>query len=563
MANKSMPALVVIAIAGCHSSPRPSAGVHTVHVVGTMTHGGLSGTFEKWETSRGERRVAIGGVDSSETVFDGTRGWLVDRNHYVRALAGPELEEELAFSDLLEHPALATTTHGKKLTITRDAHHVVSIARQSAEKIRAMKLSDYRTVDGVDVPFAMEDGTGDPADVLTVRIDRVEIDAAPPAFVRPPDPKPDWTLAPDTVLPLEMYRNLPTTQVSVNGKPPLTFIVDTGAEVTVVNMSRVAQLGLVTVGAGSIGGGGGEVGFAYVQDVGLTMPGVALQHQTIAAVPLDAMEPLFGHPIDGILGYDFLSRFVVELDYANKKLVLHDPATYRAPNAGVPITLEDSTPHADATITAGALAPLHGHFTVDTGYAGEVSLNSPFVAAHELLKAVGKALEPPAGSAMGVGGETRSLVGRLASVQIGGLTVPRPITDFGQDQVGADADVESQGLLGSSLLRRFVVTFDYRHEKMYLVPGPTFAVVNEAIGTGIVWIAAAPNTVVCAGTMPTSPGAEAGLLPGDVLVSLDGKTGITVKQAELDHPHAGDRHTFVVKRGDHEVTATVTVRSVF
>ncbi|MFT3692087.1 MAG: aspartyl protease family protein [Kofleriaceae bacterium] len=521
-----------------------------------MTHGGLSGSFEKWETARGERRITVGGVDGSDEIFDGTRGWLVDRNHHVRALAGTEVTEELAFSGLLKN-----VTQGKKLTITRDAQNrIATIARQEAEKVRTMKLSDYRTVNGVDVPYAIEDGTGDPADTLVVKIDKVEVDATPPPFVRPPDPKPDWTLAPNTVLPIEMYRNLPTTEVTINGKPG-TFIIDTGAEVTVINMSRVAGLGLKTVGAGSIGGGGGDIGFAYIQDVGMTMPGVELQHQTVAAVPLDAMEPLFGHPIDGILGYDFLSRFVVEIDYANKKMTLHDPATFQATGAGVPITLEDSTAHADAKIAAGTLA-LTGHFTVDTGYAGEVSLNAPFVVANDLLKAVPNTIEPPAGSAMGVGGETKSVVGRLASVEIGGLTVARPITDFGKDAVGAGADAETQGLLGSDLWKRFVVTFDYTHEKMYLVPGPKFADANDAIGTGIMWVEAAPHTIVCAGLMPKSPGVDAGLQAGDVLVTLDGKSGVTVKDAELGELKTGDKHTFVVKRGDKQITAVVTARAI-
>jgi hypothetical protein len=41
--------------------------------------------------------------------------------------------------------------------------------------------------------------------------------------------------------------------------------------------------------------------------------GARVADQLVSTVPLDALEAPLGRPLDGILGYDFLSRFIVEL----------------------------------------------------------------------------------------------------------------------------------------------------------------------------------------------------------------------------------------------------------
>src|SRR5689334_6709650 len=70
------------------------AALGAVHGKGSIEKGGIVGTIEMWQTPRGERReITELGLLRTMRVFDGTRGWLVDRNGEVRELAGWELDE--------------------------------------------------------------------------------------------------------------------------------------------------------------------------------------------------------------------------------------------------------------------------------------------------------------------------------------------------------------------------------------------------------------------------------------------------------------------------------------
>src|SRR5262249_20731032 len=157
-------------------------------------------------------------------------------------------------------------------------------------------------------------------DTMVVHLEAIELAPDPPAaaFSRPADGPRDWRLTggDHATVPMELVKTLISVKAQVNGSPPLDFLVDTGAEVTVINARRLGRLGLTAVGNAAGGAGGGDVAVSYVPGVSFALPGVALDKQIVTAIPLDAIEPMFGHPIDGVLGYDFLSRFVVEVDYA-------------------------------------------------------------------------------------------------------------------------------------------------------------------------------------------------------------------------------------------------------
>ena len=75
------------------------AALGALHLRGRYTKGGITGTIDLWETPHGERREEIQLAFLHELrVFDGSRGWLVDRNGEVRDLDGFELDDQLAFA---------------------------------------------------------------------------------------------------------------------------------------------------------------------------------------------------------------------------------------------------------------------------------------------------------------------------------------------------------------------------------------------------------------------------------------------------------------------------------
>jgi hypothetical protein len=556
-----------------------------VQITGTLELGGLTGEFATWETARGERRYdeTLGAAGRTTDVFDGARGWEVDRNRQVRALDGVDLEDQVALAYLGAQAPLVAARRpgrisragdalrlepdgGRPLTIAFDpaTHLPATIARRDEEKTRVITLSDWRTVGAVRFPYTIRDDDGDPRDTRVLHVQAIAVDRAPPAtaFARPADAPPDAQFAAggSATMPLELARALIFVEARINGSPPLAFILDTGAEVTVINASRLARLGLAPIGELAVGAGGGDAAMSYVKDVSFALPGVTLRGQTVTAIPLDALEGPLGHPIDGILGYDFLSRFVVEIDYPGKTLRLYDRAIGHRP-AGEPqaIQLGGLVPSVRATAWVAG-TPLTDWFVVDTGCNCEVSFNAPFTAAHRLLESTPRQL---AANSRGAGGENTAVLGRIAGISIGGLHMSSPVASFTRGSVGANADPTSAGLLGGELWQRFVVTFDYDRRTMWLAKTAGYERPVPMVGAGVQWEPRGDGfaaVVVRDGT----PAAEAGLAAGDILVSVDGTPAAQLTLPALDamFHKDGARHAVVVRRDTTQHDLTITPREL-
>ncbi len=101
------------------------------------------------------------------------------------------------------------------------------------------------------------------------------------------------------------------------------FLLDTGASSTLISPRLAARLGLARHADGQVIGAAGGLE-AYAAE----LPAFRLGNwriESLEAQIADAFGSLseaVGVPIDGILGYDVLSRFRVGLDYANERLYL-------------------------------------------------------------------------------------------------------------------------------------------------------------------------------------------------------------------------------------------------
>jgi len=470
------------------------------HAKGTLTKGGVTGTIEQFQSPTGARKEILElGFLREERIYDGTRGWLVDRNREVRELAGFELDDQRAHAFtgvwapiLPSRVAGSVEKKGEQLVLTpRNGNRPdtvsfdpqtklpATLVRRDGEKQRITTWSDYKVVHGVQMPHAIREENGNPNDAVTIRwteIKRAELDAK--LFERPADRTPDVALAlPAIEVPIEIvYGGLIFMQVRINDQP-MSFVLDTGAEATVLNSSRLPKLGLQGFGRFATGAGGGDVEIAYVERV-TTKVGddntgeIVVKDQIVAAVLLDALEAPLRRKLDGILGYDFISRFVLEIDYKNQTLRLFDRASYRHKGAGTPqpMTLEDSTPFIDAAIEVPGKGKVSGRFVLDTGCLCDVQLFTPFVDRHDLLTAFPEAKQT--GYSAGAGGETHEVSAVIPSLTVGDRVIDKPKADMSRDTHGAGADPESAGLIGSVTFGRFILVLDYKRQLFYLDPAP-------------------------------------------------------------------------------------------
>lgn len=362
-------------------------------------------------------------------------------------------------------------------------------------------------------------------------------------------------------LPFEMNGNSLFLQARINGSKPCWFILDTGAAVTVLNVATVQALGLKEGAGGTLHGAGGHEQSTQIKGVTLELGGARLENLNVAALPLAQFENAGGRVVDGILGVEFFNRYVVEIDYESQQLAIHEPAGYVYAGRGesLPLNIKHNHPHVRAQLKLPGRAPFEGEFVIDAGASMPLILLPSFTERHGLRDSL------PATYTVygrGVGGEIQLPVGRAESVRIGGFTLTQPVTAF--PSTGTFGGEGLAGNIGTAILRRFKVVFDYSRKRVYLEPAKNFSDPFEfdTSGLGLVSEGPAFSVFKVARVLPGTPAAEAGLRPGDELVSIGGHPVTNYRLASLREllRQPDRRYELQIRRGAETVSAELRTR---
>jgi hypothetical protein len=345
--------------------------------------------------------------------------------------------------------------------------------------------------------------------------------------------------------PLEGDEGTIFVQAKVNQAGPFRFILDTGAYESLVDTRAATKAGLRLEGVQRIGGAGGSETGTSVRDIKLSLPGFQLLTARMDALPLDALSARHGLEVSGILGAELFSRNVVEIDYEKKAIRLYEPSRFNYQGRGerIPITIERNVPHARATFELPGLEPIEGEFTIDTGSSASLILTPPFVTEHDLLKRVSKKVLT---YGRGVGSEIEMTVSRAKVLQLGGISLSNCLTLLPErGQYGGPT-----GNVGSRLLRRFRVIFDYVHQEMILEPNNLFSLPEEFDMSGLALVAESGGFRV-EHVLPNSPAAEAGIQPGDLIEGVNDRLTVGMGIAELRElfRRADSEYDLAVRRG--------------
>ena len=130
-------------------------------------------------------------------------------------------------------------------------------------------------------------------------------------------------------VPLQRAGGLMLVPVEINGRTT-PFVLDTGAERTVVGLAAADRIGLARDEwvSTDMTGAGGRDRRRLGRPASLSIGGVALRRHTVAADNSVVVGPIFdsvaGQPVTGLLGQDFLSAYDLDLDPAAGTLSLYD-----------------------------------------------------------------------------------------------------------------------------------------------------------------------------------------------------------------------------------------------
>jgi predicted aspartyl protease len=366
------------------------------------------------------------------------------------------------------------------------------------------------------------------------------------------------------VAPVEISNNHVFVRVCAKGTP-LDFILDTGAGATYFDLNHAKALGLKTGSAFTVrGAGAGTVAGGRVDGGSVTLLGTGIEQAVSSVIDLSALPSREGHRMDGILGYDFISRFVIAIDYVRAELRLYDPSSfqYSGPGTAIPVTFFSNHPHIDTDVRLADGTMIPGRMIVDVGSAGSLSLAKPFVDQHRLRDRVGPTVKRRSGG--GVGAAAWTDVGRIAGLRIGNLEIDRPTTTLFGDSAGVFTTPGTWvGNIGGDILRRFTVFLDYKHNRMILEPHAGTNEAFESDMSGITFVMDdSLRTLIVNAVVPDSPAGDAGIAPRDTITAIDGRPATSDEYRELRKRlrREGERVSFTIRRGGETKTVVIVTR---
>jgi hypothetical protein len=327
--------------------------------------------------------------------------------------------------------------------------------------------------------------------------------------------------------------NLIIVPLQINNSVPLNFVIDTGSPYTIItNLDAIHYFKLNKGRKISISGLGqnSEQLEAYMSNDNRIQLGNAVSNSTDIVLLFEEnfdLSTRFGVPIYGIIGFDILKDFVVEVSYTQQRVVFYKPEYFYKKKQRklrkfeeLPITIENGKPYLTLdSETDGIHSKLK--LLVDSGSWDAVWL---FENKEENIQIPKNYIEDYLG--FGLNGEIHGKKSRIGILEIGSGQIKNPTASF-PDSVSV-ANIKNKGrngTLGSEILRRFTTIYDYKNKKIYVKKNRYF---NEDFHYNLAGLELyqpypeLPYLEVMY-VRKNSPAANAGLKIGDAIRYVNGK----------------------------------------
>jgi hypothetical protein len=256
--------------------------------------------------------------------------------------------------------------------------------------------------------------------------------------------------------------------VSVQTAPPVTFLLDTGAEYSVISTALAQRLQVATERLG-IRDFADRVSLAVSTATLAKGREIRLADQRVMVMPFDGYRQR-GRAIEGLIGYDFFARYVVQIDFEAATLRVYEPQSFALPSTAsrVPIEFVGRVPVVATELEFESRERLDARLMVDTGASQTAILRHPFARRHQLLEL---APDGPTRIAPSLASGDLKLV-RLPArrLHLGVWSFDDPYVQAHREPVGSGAYSDTDGVIGNEVLRRFRLTVDYSRRLLGLQP---------------------------------------------------------------------------------------------
>ncbi len=284
--------------------------------------------------------------------------------------------------------------------------------------------------------------------------------------------------ASQTTIPFTYVDNRMVVECKINGQGPFAMILDTGSPSIALTPETAAKLAVTVRDAGTVSGAGNNAaknGRAAIARLSLG----SLTFKNLSADVLDLTEirtKLHFPHLDGVIGYPVFKQFALFVDVDDQT-----------------ITFARSAPPAPANATTtrfeGVLPEIHGvidgiagKVLVDTGDRSSLTLFGPFAKHNGFFGRYPSRENIVTG--YGLGGPVYGDVFTVPNLDVFGTHLTDVVTRASRQTGGVFASTDDSASIGTGVLKRFNIVYDYRHNTIVAWPSRYFTTSDRFVPPG-------------------------------------------------------------------------------
>ncbi len=270
--------------------------------------------------------------------------------------------------------------------------------------------------------------------------------------------------------------NLIIIPVTINDSDTLNFILDTGVRFPIITelpfVNKLNLNYLMPVQVKGLGEGHELTAYRSGNNT-MKLDGLTARNQEVQMIIDENFQisHMLGIPVHGLIGFNLFKDFIVKIDYPNESITLFKPEYYnykdRRRDIILPLHLENNKPFVRTSIVTEDLEEVPVKLLVDTGASDALWLSEK---SDDRIDLPEKHIETFLGK--GLNGSVFGAKGRIDGIWVGPLILPQPIVAYPNSELIDQliSNNNRNGTLGAEILRRFVVTIDYRNNRLTMRP---------------------------------------------------------------------------------------------
>lgn len=338
----------------------------------------------------------------------------------------------------------------------------------------------------------------------------------------------------------------------------LNFVFDTGSGGISLDSSTVDKLQLPrTKTERTIKGIAGVKTVDFIYKKTLKLPGLTVDSLDFHINSYDILTAAYGIKIDGVMGYSFLRRYIVKLNYDEYWMEVFSPGKIHYPRGGHMLHPSFKVlPVIGTNVTDNQLT--QGSFIFDTGAGLNMLLSEDYVQDSSLLDKKRKLYTT---HAEGLGGKKMMSTTVVKKIALGPYKFRWvPVYVF-RDDYNITSYPEMGGVIGNDILRRFNLIINYPNREIHIKPNSHFFDDFDYSYTGL-GLYQLDNEIKVEDVVENSPADKGGFKPGDIIFAVDNNFTHNMQAYKQALQNAGNTIKVLVVRNNEPVMLTLDIQHI-